>query len=185
MPTRQEVLDEIIGIINPGGNNTAEEVHEAFRKVLEFVEENQTGGGGGLNLETFNITEKELPSTKDPKVLLGFSFRGFRKFHGNLTFNLSFEKIDPGNRDFIFEVSDKVSTIFKELGIHPKSPRLAFVVPMIFSGDDKDHLPIIIHIGFRDNNLLWLEVNHRFDNMDGKVTVSSSIHFHLPENANN
>ncbi len=179
MPTRQNVLNAIEAI-NDNGNNTAEELRRALTLLLEHGEENPPAQGGS-NLETFDVSQRELKN-RQGDASFGYSFRGLTKFYGNLTFNLEFENIDPPSRDFMFEISDEAASLFEGVGIHVGSPRLPFVVPMIFS-NDSNHLPAILHIGFEGEKLLWLEVAHNFDNMDGKISVTSSIHFHLPENA--
>ncbi|TXD85063.1 hypothetical protein ESY86_00485 [Subsaximicrobium wynnwilliamsii] len=180
MPTRNEVL-KAIADINDSGNNTAAEMRTVLNLLLEHGEENPEPADGGANLDIFDVTQNSLKDEEDENAILGFSFRGFKKLHGNLTFNLTSKKIDPEKRDFFFKVTDEVALIFEELGIYKDTSRLAFVVPLIIS-DGKGYFPSILQIGFSDVNILWLEINHNFDNLRGKLSITSSIHFHLPAN---
>lgn len=184
MPTRDEVLTAIAAI-DDNGNNTAAEMRTVLNLLLEHGEENPTTGGGGLDLETFDITEERLiavDTTEAEGINLGFSFRGFRNFHGNLTFNLNFDKIDR-ERNFKFQIKDETIKILEELGIKTNGPRLAFAVPLI-SKDSDSHFPCIMHIGVDNDKLLTMDINYMFDDVEGLKSIATSIHFHLPGNAN-
>lgn len=181
MPSRDEVL-KAIAEIEDNGNNTASEMRTVLNLLLEHGEDNPiSNDNGDSNIETFEIKESGLKEDSN-EGSLNYTFRGFTNFHGNLTFSLKFNNIDPGKKDFLFGVNEKFISVMRTLGFRKEKDRLAFVVPMIFGRND-GAMTTIMQIGINQNNLLWLQLNHGFDNMDGPIEIKTSINFHLQTNA--
>jgi len=182
MPTRNQVL-KAIAEIDDKGNNTAEEMRTVLNLLLEHGEENPAtsdDGGGGFEMETFKIVQNGLKDDNSGGGL-NYSLRGFNGFYGNLTFSLKFRNIDPGNKDFFFDVTEEFLKVMDNLGFKKEKDRLAFTVPIVFSGN-QGSIATTLSIGINQNKMLWIQINHGFDNMNGSIEIKTSVSFHNPVN---
>jgi hypothetical protein len=129
MATRADVENAINEIEN-NGNNTAKEVRDVLTLLLDYTENDPSSE----SLVPFRFEGSSTSESKSKGILI-YSFRGFKGFHVNFSFEIKIENFVEAN--FEFPVETPLFEHLKEIFGSQKT--MSFVVPL--KGKPKFDMP--------------------------------------------
>ena len=171
MATREEV-ENAIAAIEDNGNNTAKEVRNVLKKLLDYAENRPIEKAS----ESFELNNKREPikEIEDRGTLL-YSFKGFIEFHVNFSFFLKISK-DEATQHLFTLPQDTVEVLRK---IMTKN-NLDFIVPLRQKRGESIRAASM-NLQLRGQHLQIYLSNAQIFKGD---FIKTSLQFHIPDSFN-